>query len=88
MVQVAMEINQNFDFVDGAFDTVDGELICVIKDKYNSVELCFKENMNIPFASIRLYSKETYQESKKVLDDAYNLGEEICRRWNECKDKR
>jgi len=81
-----MEIKQKFQFVDGSFDTEHGELICVRKNKYCLVELCFKEHMYIPFAKIKLHSKDTYADAKEVMDDAYNLGQEICKRWNAFKN--
>ena len=40
-----MEIGHKFEFVEGNFDTETGELVCVRKDKYAEVTLCFKENM-------------------------------------------
>ena len=80
-----MLINQKFNCVQGAFDTEKGELVCVRKDKYGEVTLCFKENMFIPFARIKLHSADTYAAAKETIDDAYNLGQEICRRWNAFK---
>lgn len=77
-----MKIKQKFEFVEGDFDTEKGELICVRNDKYCEVKLCFKEKMFIPFATIKLHSKDLYIDAKEVLDDAYNLGMEICKRWN------
>lgn len=77
-----MEIDHKFDFVEGTFDTETGELICVRIDKYCEVKLCFKSNMHIPFAKIKLHSRDTYGDAKSVIDDAYNLGNEICKRWN------
>lgn len=82
-----MLINQKFDFVEGAFDTETGELICVEKSKYAEVTLCFKENMHIPFARIKLHSRDTFGEAKATMADAYKLGEEICKRWNAFKKK-
>lgn len=80
-----MLINQKFDFVEGAFDTETGELVCVRKDKYAEVTLCFKENMFIPFARIKLHSEDTFGKAKETMDDAYKLGKEICERWNAFK---
>ncbi len=45
-----MEINTKIKFVDGSFNTETGELVCVQKHKYGSVELCLKGNMHVPFA--------------------------------------
>lgn len=80
-----MEINHKFDHVEGAFETDTGELVCVERTKYKEVVLCFRANMNIPFAEIKLYSSELAADAKAVLNDAYKLGEEIVRRWNENK---
>lgn len=73
-----MEINHKFEFVDGAFDTEKGELICIQKWKYNEVKLCFKAGMNIPFATIKLHSRDAF-------GDAVKMGEEIVNRWNDAK---
>ena len=78
-----MVIKQKFDCVEGSFETDAGNLVCVRKDKYAEVTICFKENMNIPFAKIRLHSKDLFVDAEATMDDAYNLGNEICKRWNE-----
>ena len=83
-----MEIKQGFEFVDGSFETTTGELICVCNKKYNSVNLCFKENMNVPFAKIRLYSRDTLMEAEAVFESAVYLGNEIARRWNDAVSKK
>jgi len=83
-----MEIEHKFDFVTGNFDTLDGELICVANEKYQTVNLCFKENMNITFAKIRLHTRDLYVDSKAVFASAKQLGDEIARRWNCTSDKR
>lgn len=82
-----MEINQKFRFVEGTFDTVPGEIKCVVSRKYLEVELCFVAGMNIPFAQIKLYSSSLRMDAEATFDDAVNLGKEIARRWNECPDK-
>lgn len=81
-----MKINQKFDFVDGTFDTDTGKLECVKYSKYNRVDLCFKEGMNIPFAQIKLHSRDLSIDAQEVLEDANNLGEEIVKRWNDYKE--
>lgn len=83
-----MEINHKFSFVEGSFDTTTGELTCVKHEKYNEVNLCFKANMHVPFAKIKLHSRDTFSDAKSVLDDAHKLGEEICRRWNSFENKK
>ena len=78
-----MQINHKIEFVDGPFDTDIGKLVCVGNRKYGDVALCFKANMNIGFAKIRLYSGQRAVDADAVFDDALALGEEIARRWNE-----
>lgn len=77
-----MKIKHKFEFVEGNFDTQTGKLIAVCRDKYAEVELCFKENMNIPFAKIKLYSRDRFIDAKETMDDAYALATEIADRWN------
>ena len=77
-----MKIGHKFQFVEGDFDTDTGKLICVGNRKYGQVELCYAEGMNIPFAAIKLYSRDLAIDSDAVFDDAMKLGEEIARRWN------
>lgn len=77
-----MEINHKFDFVEGSFDTETGKLVAVCQDKYADVSLCFKTNMNVPFAKIKLYSKDRFIDAKETMDDAYRLAKEIADRWN------
>lgn len=80
-------INHRIEFVKGAFDMNTGKLVAVQSRKYGDVELCFDAGWNIPFASIKLYSKNLAVDADAVFDDAVRLGEEICRRWNECPPK-
>lgn len=82
-----MQINQRFRFVEGAFDTVPGEIKCVVSRKHLEVELCFVAGMNIPFCQIKLYSSGLRMDAESTFDDAVNLGTEIARRWNECQGK-
>lgn len=77
-----MIIKPNFDFVDGSFETDTGQLVCVSSKKNASVDLCFRESMNITFATIRLHNG-TWDSACKVFDDAVTLGKEICKRWND-----
>lgn len=76
-----MKIRQLFEFVDGDFDTDKDHLICVADKKYLEVNLCFKSNMHIPFAEIRLYTDDW--DAEEVFEDAKKLGDEICKRWNQ-----
>lgn len=77
-----MEISHRFEFIDGSFDTEIGELICVGNKKYGAVDLCFKGNMHISFAQIKLHSGNKAIDADAVFDDAMKLGNEIVRRWN------
>jgi hypothetical protein len=83
-----MKIKTKIQFVSGAFDTKNGNLICIPYQKYGTVQICFKSNMNVPFAEIKLFTRDLAIDADAVFRDASKLGEEICRRWNECKDKR
>lgn len=78
------EINHLIEFVTGSFNTDTGKLICVKSPKYGRVELCFAEDMNIPFAQIKLHTRDRAVDADAVLNDAYTLGQEIARRWNFC----
>ncbi len=80
-----MQINQQFEFVKGPFDTETGELVCVQNSTHTRVDLCFKANMNIPFAQIKLFDDGLYVSAKATINDAYALGQEICKRWNSFK---
>ena len=59
-----------------------GKLICVQSKKYGEVDLCFAEDINIPFAKIKLYTRDRAVDADAVFQDAVNLGEEIAARWN------
>jgi len=86
-----MEITPKFKFVEGSFDTLTNKMLCIASDNHGTVELCFKEQdcgWNIPFAKIELFDSDLYVDFKATMDDAKKLGEEICRRWNECQDKK
>lgn len=82
-----MQVNQRFEHVSGAFDTIPGEIKCVVSRKHLEVELCFVAGMNIPFCQIKLYDSGLRRDAEATYDDAVNLGKEIARRWNECPDK-
>lgn len=86
-----MKITPIFRFVEGSFDTETNKMVCVASDHRGTVDLCFKEEgsyWNIPFATIELYDSELYKDFKSTFEDAKKLGEEICRRWNECGNKK
>lgn len=83
-----MKTGMRFDHVDGEFDTEEDELICVKSWKHQEVELCFKGNMHVPFARILLYGSGLFKDSSALFEDAAKLGDEICRRFNEAKDKK
>lgn len=75
-------ITPRIEGVTGDFDMATGKLVCVKHRKYGCVELCFAEGWNIPFARIRLHTRDLARESGAVFDDACRLGDEIARRWN------
>jgi hypothetical protein len=83
-----MKIKPKFDYVTGEFDTDINKLICVKSPKYGIVDLCFDNEggFNLPFARIKLHSSDKAVDAKNVVEDAYALGEEIARRWNEFKE--
>ena len=83
-----MKIAHKIEYVDGDFDTLDGELVCSGSRKHGSVSLCFKANMHVEFASIKLFTRDRAVDADAVYDDAINLGTEIARRWNAAGDKR
>jgi len=70
-------------------DTVeDLELLCISKERYGNVELCFRGGgWNIPFAQIKLYASKRAVDADAVFESAKFLGEEICRRWNMQNEK-
>lgn len=78
-----MDISHKLEYVEGDFDTVTGELVAVQNPKYGSVTLCFRANMNITFAEVKLHSRDLAMDADAVLDSAYALAEEITRRFNE-----
>jgi hypothetical protein len=86
-----MVINQLFDNTTGVFETKTGNLVCVPNKKYGSVDLCFsgcsRTSFNVPFARIKLHSRDRAVDADVVFDDARKLGEEMARRWNESTDK-
>ena len=86
-----MKITPKFKFVEGSFDTETNKMLVIASDAYGTVELCFNEvdcGWNIPIAEIKLFDSELYKDFKETLSDAKLLGEEICRRWNECGNKK
>lgn len=78
-----MEISHKIQYVEGDFDTIAGELVAVKNPKYGSVCLCFRANMNISFAEIKLHSRDLAIDADAVIDSAYNLANEIARRFND-----
>lgn len=76
------EIDMRFEYVSGTFDMDKDNLVCVSKDKYKDVYLCFKSNMNVDFAEIKLYDSNLFRDKESTFESAVKLGEEIARRWN------
>ncbi len=77
-----MKITPKFQFVSGSFDTDTAEMVCVKSTKYGEVSLCIKSNMNIEFASIKLYDGNRAVDADATFQDACKLGDEITNRWN------
>lgn len=80
-----MILKQKWAFVEGDIDTDTVEMVSVAKKKYVEVDLCFRAGMNIPFATIKLHSRDLFVDADEVFEDAASLGEEIARRWNAFK---
>jgi hypothetical protein len=79
-----MRINHLIPDVTGPFETDTGKLVSVQRQKYSEVQLCFEgEPWNIPFAEIKLHTRDRYADKTAVFPDCVKLGEEIVRRWNE-----
>ena len=76
------EVDMRFEYVEGTFNMNTDKLVCVSKDKYKDVHLCFKSNMNITFVEIELYDSERFIDKEATFESAVKLGEEIVRRWN------
>jgi len=79
-------ISHLFDFVSGDFDMETGKLSCIQRRKYNRVDLCFAEGVNVVFAQIKLHSRDSFTDANAVFSDATRLGTEIVRRWNRCAE--
>lgn len=77
-----MEIHHKIEFVSGPFETDTGRLVAVKSHKHRSVELCFDAGMNVPFADIKLHTRDRYHDARDTFPSACTLGEEIARRWN------
>jgi hypothetical protein len=84
MTQENMQITPLFEAVDGSFNMSTEKLECVPYRKYNEVLLCFKSGggSNIPFAKIKLHSRDRAIDAEASFDDATRLGNEIVKRWN------
>lgn len=79
---LAKSIGHRIEGVTGDFDMGTGKMVCVKRKKHGTVELCFAAGWNIPFAKIRLYTRDLARDADAVFDDAARLGDEIVRRWN------
>ncbi len=67
--------------VDDTQRVEDLELICVSKEKHQSVDLCFRaREWNIPFASIKLYDTNRFIDARNTFPCASFLGTEIASR--------
>lgn len=75
------KITPKFSHVSGSFDMTIGKLVSVPKHKYQSVDLCLSDSVNIPFAEIVL-REQGFASFGEVYEDAKALGNEIVARWN------
>lgn len=66
------------------------QLICVKKDKYCDVHLCYKDGFNIVFADISLHQTDRWLDKKDNYEKACELGDLIVERFNagQCKESR
>lgn len=78
-----MILKHRIEYVDGDIDTDTQKMSCGGNKKYGTVALCFDCGMSVGFANIELYSKPLAIEADAVWEDAYKLGKEIAKRWNE-----
>ena len=76
------EIEHRFNNVSGSVSIDELKIVSVSKPKYASVELCIKADCNIPFAKIKLYSRDRYIDAEYCFKSAVSLGKEIESRYN------
>ncbi len=76
-----MEIKHRFENVIGNINLDELEIISVASKKNATVSLCIKANMNIPFAKIKLYSRDKFVDAEACFESAEVIGKEIERRW-------
>ncbi|KKM82685.1 hypothetical protein LCGC14_1317020 [marine sediment metagenome] len=76
-----MEIKHRFENVTGNINLDELEIISVASKKNATVSLCIKANMNIPFAKIKLYSRDKFVDAEACFESAEVIGKEIERRW-------
>ena len=75
------KLTHRFENVNGSVSVEELEIISVSKKKYDEVLLCIKSNMNIPFATIKLYNSNLAIDAAACFESAEALGKEIERRW-------
>jgi hypothetical protein len=80
-----MELIHKFENVTGTTSLEELKIITVSSKKNATVSLCIKLNMHIPFARIKLYSRDKFKDAEACFESAKILGEEIERRWNLCR---
>lgn len=81
-----MIIKHRIEHVNGDIDTDTAQLTCVLNRNHANVYLCIDANMSIPFAKIKLHSKDMFSEARAIENEAYKFGEEIAKRWNKYND--
>lgn len=75
-----MEIEMKSDIVSGSFDTKTEKLMCIPSNKYKEVDICLENKGSMHLQIFDISRTMPYEDRKK-------FGEELCRRWNEFKDK-
>ena len=60
----AIEVSHKFENVIGSISIKELEIISVSNKKDATVNLCIKANMHIPFAKIKLYSRDRFLDAE------------------------
>ncbi len=81
-LKMAEELKHKFENVSGSVSIDKLKIVSVSKPKYASVDLCIKAGCNIPFAEIRLYSRDRFVDAEYCFESAKALGKEIEDRYN------
>ena len=80
-----MEIRYKLDSLSksgSSFDLETDKMTCVSNFGRGEVALCFSEDTEREFATIKLHHGSKERRAAAVFADAVELGKEIARRWN------